>query len=291
MATINLDRRSFLKAAGGLGALSVAGAGLAAPDRRAFADETAFPEQKHGNPVEATIDPKTGDVTVNEDVIVRNSACLGCYSSCGNRLKLDRASGRLLSVGGNPYHPSCAYPYLNFEDPLEEAYRTMSFAHGKGNIVRATVCGRGQGTQNGYSQPDRVTVPLKRAGKRGEGKWRPITWDQLITEVTEGGKLFADIGENQDIEGFKALHDTEKPMNPDQPDLGPISNQVVFLGGHHQPVRPRLHLRRLRKCEFALSGFVRQRPARYRGRGVRAMAGHPARLQRQELPRHSQAHA
>ena len=45
------------------------------------------------------------------------------------------------------------------------------------------------------------------------------------------GKLFADIGENQDIEGFKALHDTEKPMNPDQPDLGPISNQVVFLGG------------------------------------------------------------
>ena len=231
MATINLDRRSFLKAAGGLGALSVAGAGLAAPDRRAFADEPAFPEQKHGNPVEATIDPKTGDVTVNEDVIVRNSACLGCYSSCGNRLKLDRASGRLLSVGGNPYHPSCAYPYLNFEDPLEEAYRTMSFAHGKGNIVRATVCGRGQGTQDGYSQPDRVTVPLKRAGKRGEGKWRPITWDQLITEVTEGGKLFADIGENQDIEGFKALHDTEKPMNPDQPDLGPISNQVVFLGG------------------------------------------------------------
>ena len=79
--------------------------------------------------------------------------------------------------------------------------------------------------------PGRVTVPLKRAGKRGEGKWRPITWDQLITEVTEGGKLFADIGENQDIEGFKALHDTEKPMNPDQPDLGPISNQVVFLGG------------------------------------------------------------
>ena len=27
-----------------------------------------------GTPVEATIDPKTGDVTVNEDVIVRNSA-------------------------------------------------------------------------------------------------------------------------------------------------------------------------------------------------------------------------
>ena len=27
------------------------------------------------------------------------------------------------------------------------------------------------------------------------GKWKPISWDQLIKEVTEGGKLFADIAE------------------------------------------------------------------------------------------------
>ena len=231
MASINLDRRSFLKAAGGLGVLSIAGVGLASQSRQALADETAFPEQKHGQPIEATIDPATGKVEVNEDVIVRYSACLGCYSSCGNRLKLDRESGRLLSVGGNPYHPSCAYPFLNFGEPLEEAYLSMSYAPSKGNLTRGTSCGRGQATQDAYSQPDRVTAPLKRAGKRGEGKWKPISWDDLITEVTEGGKLFADIGEDQDIEGFKALHDTKTPMNPDQPDLGPVSNQVVFLGG------------------------------------------------------------
>ena len=186
MARTNLDRRSFLKAAGGLGALSIAGVGIAGQVPKAQAEETAFPGQQHGQPLEATVDPVTGKLEVNEDVIVRYSACLGCYSSCGNRLKLDRQTGRLISVGGNPYHPSCAYPFLNFDEPLSEAYQAMGFA---------------------------------------------LTWDDLIKEVTEGGRLFADAGEDREVEGFKALHDTVTPLNPDYPDLGPVSNQFVMLGG------------------------------------------------------------
>ncbi len=231
MGDMNMDRRTFVEAMGALGALSLAGASLGAHPTVAVAAETAFPEPGTGKPIEARIDPKTGDVTVNEDVIVRYSGCVGCYSSCGNRVKLDRATGRVLGVGGNPYNPACAYPYLNHEEPLEEAYRSMSYANGKGNMLNGTVCGRGNGTLDAVSQPDRITVPLKRAGKRGEGKWKPIGWDQLIKEVTEGGKLFADIGEDRDIEGFKALCDTSTPMNPEQPDLGPVSNQLVMLGG------------------------------------------------------------
>ena len=181
-------------------------------------------------PVEATIDPKTGDVTVNEDVVVRYSGCVGCYCSCGNRVKLDRETGSVLGVGGNPYNPADAYPFLDFEAPLTEAYQSLSYANGKGNQLRGTVCGRGNGTLDGYTQPDRITVPLKRAGKRGEGKWKAIGWDQLIKEVTEGGKLFAEIGEDREIMGFKELHDTKTPMNPDEPGLGPVSNQLVMLG-------------------------------------------------------------
>lgn len=145
MKPINLDRRTFVKAAGGLGALSIAGAGIGSG--RALAADAEYPKMRHGNPPECFVDPKTGAVAVNEDVVVRYSGCLGCYSSCGNRLKLDRATGELLSVGGNPYNPSCAYPYLNFTEPLEKAYRSMSFANGEGNLTRGTVCGRGQGTQ------------------------------------------------------------------------------------------------------------------------------------------------
>lgn len=231
MESPNISRRSFMKAAGGLGVLSIAGVGLSLQSGKALADDAVFPERMPGNPIEARVDPKTGEVEVNKDVVVRYSACLGCYASCGNRLKLSRDGERLYTVGGNPYHPSGSYPYLNHDVPLEDAYRTMSFANGTGNQLRGTVCGRGLGTWDSYSQADRVTVPLKRAGKRGEGKWKPIGWDQLISEVVEGGKLFADIGEEQEIEGFRALYDNETPIDPKQPDLGPLSNQLVQLGG------------------------------------------------------------
>ena len=137
MGEMNIDRRTFVGAMGALGALSLAGVGLGSQASAAIAADTAFPAPATGKPIEAKVDPKTGDVAVNEDVIVRYSGCVGCYSSCGNRVKLDRATGRVLGVGGNPYNPACAYPYLNHEEPLEEAYRSMSYAHGKGNNCTA----------------------------------------------------------------------------------------------------------------------------------------------------------
>ena len=106
----------------------------------------------------------------------------------------------------------------------------MSYANGYGNATHGTICARGQGTWDMYNQPDRITMPLKRAGKRGEGKWKPISWDQLITEVVEGGKLFEELGEDQEIQGLRAIHDTETPIDPERPDLGPISNQMLRLG-------------------------------------------------------------
>ena len=224
-----LTRRQFSQAMGALGALSVAGVGLGSKASAGLADEAEFPAPTTGKPIEAKVDPTTGDVTVNPDVLVRYSSCVGCYSACGNRVHIDRATGKAFSVGGNPYNPNCAYPYLNFDEPLEKAYQSMSCAPG-GQNIRGTVCGRGNGTFDAYSQPDRITMPLKRAGKRGEGKWTPISWEQLITEVTEGGKLFADLGEDREIEGFKALHDLETPISADDPEFGPIANQVVFFG-------------------------------------------------------------
>ncbi len=226
--TSALDRRQFLGAALGAGALAASGLGLGGcAGSRATAEEAAV--STIVRPVEAKVDPKTGEVTVNEDVWVRYSACLGCYSSCGNRVSIDRATGRVLGVGGNPYNPNNAYPYLDHTEPLTEAYRSMSCAP-NGQDVRGTLCGRGNGTWDAYRQPGRITVPLKRAGARGEGKWVPISWDQLIEEVVEGGRLFADLGEDREVEGFRALFDTTTPLDPDAPELGPVANQMVMFG-------------------------------------------------------------
>jgi anaerobic selenocysteine-containing dehydrogenase len=54
------------------------------------------------------------------------------------------------------------------------------------------ICGRGIGTLQVQYSPTRVRYPLKRAGKRGEGRWERISWDQAISEVAE--KIHAMIG-------------------------------------------------------------------------------------------------
>ena len=99
-----------------------------------------------------------------------------------------------------------------------------------------TVCARGNaGIQTAYD-PYRITVPLKRKGPRGSGQWQPIAWEQLIAEVTDGGKIFADTGDpaSKDIEvlGFKGLYaKRNEPMDPNAPELGHRTNGYVFQGG------------------------------------------------------------
>ena len=93
MREAKMGRRQFVATMGAVGALSVAAELDVAT--LGIADETAFPKPAVGNPIEAKVDVKTGEVQVNEDVIVRNSTCVGCYQSCGNRIKLDRETGML----------------------------------------------------------------------------------------------------------------------------------------------------------------------------------------------------
>ena len=231
----SFTRRSFVKTAG-LGAI-LAGTALSATacqgevkQENKTKSNKKISYKSNGKPIEAKINLDTQEVEINPDVYVRYSACLGCYASCGNRTKIDAKTNEILSVGGNPYNPNCALPKLKFEDSLTEAYLANSFANQKGNLLRGTVCARGNSTFNAYKDKKRILKPLKRAGKRGEGKWKTISWDQLIDEVVNGGKLFSDIGEDQVIEGFKDVYDTKTLIDENSPEYGPKSNQLVMLG-------------------------------------------------------------
>ncbi len=44
-------------------------------------------------------------------------------------------------------------------------------------------CQKGCSYSNNMYNPDRVKYPMKRVGKRGEGKWKRISWDDAIDEA------------------------------------------------------------------------------------------------------------
>ena len=45
------------------------------------------------------------------------------------------------------------------------------------------LCAKGQAGVNQVYDPDRIVRPLRRTGKRGEGKWRQISWDAALEEL------------------------------------------------------------------------------------------------------------
>ncbi|MFQ6102670.1 MAG: molybdopterin-dependent oxidoreductase [Candidatus Glassbacteria bacterium] len=56
------------------------------------------------------------------------------------------------------------------------------------------LCARGQAGINQVYNPDRILYPMKRAGKRGEGKWKRITWDEALDELTDRLRMLREAG-------------------------------------------------------------------------------------------------
>jgi anaerobic selenocysteine-containing dehydrogenase len=48
---------------------------------------------------------------------------------------------------------------------------------------RGRNCAKGPATLNQITDPDRILYPLKRAGKRGEGKWTQVSWDEALDDL------------------------------------------------------------------------------------------------------------
>jgi len=92
------------------------------------------------------------------------STCLHCYARCGNFGFT--AYGELLKIGPSTDHPNS----------------------------RGRLCAKGQAGLNRVYDPDRLLVPLKRVGPRGEGKWKQISWEEAYHEVATRLKDLRDAG-------------------------------------------------------------------------------------------------
>src|SRR5512139_3489286 len=83
------------------------------------------------------------------------TVCFNCESACGLLAYVDKASLEVQKFEGNPLHPGS----------------------------RGRTCAKGPATKNQVYDPERILYPLKRAGRRGEGKWVRITWEEALTEI------------------------------------------------------------------------------------------------------------
>ena len=182
-----VSRRNLVRGAVALALAGVAGAGLAPVIKK-----TISPEYARIPP-----DPQQGG-----NVRYVFSTCLGCNVRCGIKARVVDIGGVevIERIEGNPYHPynravsidAKHHEYLQYERLNHLPYTTpvkevLEKWHG-------TLCPRGQDGIHYVYDPYRVVKPLKRAGPRGSGKWKPISWEQLVREIVEGG-VIEDTGE------------------------------------------------------------------------------------------------
>ncbi len=104
------------------------------------------------------------------------SACWQCVTRDGIIGYVE--DGRLVKIEGNPELP-----------------RT----NGK-------LCSRGQAGTNILYNPDRLVHPYKRLGKRGEGKWQQIKWEEALDLLINGGEIAG-----RKVKGLKTLRDEGHP--------------------------------------------------------------------------------
>ena len=91
--------------------------------------------------------------------------CFNCESACGLLAYVDKDNYEIRKFEGNPVHPGS----------------------------RGRNCAKGPATHNQIYDPERILYPLKRVGKRGEGKWKRITWEEANNEIAEKMKASREV--------------------------------------------------------------------------------------------------
>lgn len=166
-----ISRRDFVKGLVGLAAASVFVAGYVPTISR-------------------IIKPRFNKVLPDGDGRIVHSACLGCNVRCGIRVKVVKTDyGEVIErISGNPYHP-----YNRAVSIKNQVKRYFSLPYNtsisESLSYSGTLCAKGEDGIHYLYDPYRILAPLKRSGPRGSGKFKIISWEQLIKEVIEGGTI------------------------------------------------------------------------------------------------------
>ena len=101
------------------------------------------------------LDARAWPQRVEQHSMLVPTTCFNCESACGLLAYVDPETLNIRKFEGNPEHPAS----------------------------RGRNCAKGPATLNQINDPDRILYPLKRAGKRGEGKWQQVSWDEALGDI------------------------------------------------------------------------------------------------------------
>jgi anaerobic selenocysteine-containing dehydrogenase len=83
------------------------------------------------------------------------TVCFNCEAACGLLAYVDKETLEVKKFEGNPVHPGS----------------------------RGRNCAKGPATHNQTYDPERILYPLKRVGRRGEGKWKRVSWEEALADI------------------------------------------------------------------------------------------------------------
>ncbi|MBI2359811.1 MAG: molybdopterin-dependent oxidoreductase [Deltaproteobacteria bacterium] len=100
-------------------------------------------------------DPAHWPKRVEKHYMLIPTICFNCEAACGLLAYVDKEKLSIQKFEGNPAHPGS----------------------------RGRNCAKGPATINQVTDPERIRYPLKRVGKRGEGKWERVSWDEVLDDI------------------------------------------------------------------------------------------------------------
>jgi anaerobic selenocysteine-containing dehydrogenase len=162
--------------------------------------------------------------------IVR-SACRGCHGVCQVLVYLE--GNRVVKVTGDPDSPTS----------------------------RGYLCPKGKAAPELLYHPDRLTYPLRRAGGRGENKWKRVSWDEALSEMVD---KFTQIKRESGAEFVAIGQGTGRPHTEWTTRFANAFGTPNFIGPAHICYIPRvisstLTVGRLPVCD--IYGFGGKKPA------------------------------
>ncbi len=100
-------------------------------------------------------DPAAWPRKVEKHYTLVPTICFNCEAGCGLLGYVDKRDFTIRKFEGNPAHPGS----------------------------RGRNCAKGPATINQVTDPERILYPMRRAGRRGEGKWERVTWDEALDDL------------------------------------------------------------------------------------------------------------